>query len=79
MNISLTDVAIPADELTLAGHLRLPTETPSPGPAIVLTGPLTGVKEQVVGHYAARLAERGFATLEQLPQQVLIDRLCEES
>ncbi|MFA9445981.1 alpha/beta hydrolase [Egicoccus sp. AB-alg6-2] len=48
----------------LVGHLRLP-QAPGPGPwpGIVLTGPLTGVKEQVTGGYAARLSEFGFATL----------------
>jgi uncharacterized protein len=32
-------------------------------PAVVLTGPFSGVKEQVVGTYAARLRERGITTL----------------
>jgi fermentation-respiration switch protein FrsA (DUF1100 family) len=32
-------------------------------PALVLTGPLSGVKEQVVGGYAERLTEAGYATL----------------
>ena len=31
--------------------------------AVVLTGPFTGVKDQVVGTYAARLHERGLTTL----------------
>ena len=36
----------------------------SPGvPGIVLTGPFTGVKEQVVSVYARRLADAGLATL----------------
>jgi hypothetical protein len=32
-------------------------------PALAFTGPLSGVKDQVVGTYAAALAERGFVTL----------------
>lgn len=51
-----------ADGIPLVGHLRIP-DTDRPGPGIVLTGPFTGVKEQVVGHYAEQLANRGFATL----------------
>jgi uncharacterized protein len=49
--------------LTLVGHLRVTPERTAPGPAIVLTGPLSGVKEQVTGTYAAALAARGFVTL----------------
>ncbi|NNF55730.1 MAG: alpha/beta hydrolase [Acidimicrobiales bacterium] len=57
------NVRIMADELSLAGHLRLPDNQEKPLPALVFTGPFTGVKEQVAGQYAERLAERGFATL----------------
>ena len=32
-------------------------------PALTLTGPLSGVKDQVVGTYAERLADEGFVTL----------------
>lgn len=32
-------------------------------PGIVLAGPMTGVKEQVVGLYAERIAKHGFITL----------------
>jgi fermentation-respiration switch protein FrsA (DUF1100 family) len=49
-----------SDGITLVGELR------SAGPAapgIVLTGPFTGVKEQVTGLYADRLARAGFSTL----------------
>jgi uncharacterized protein len=49
--------------LELAGHLRLPTDDDGPHPALALTGPLTGVKDQVVGTYAEKLTEAGFATL----------------
>jgi fermentation-respiration switch protein FrsA (DUF1100 family) len=49
-------------DLELAGVLRLP-ESDTPLPGLVFTGPFTGVKDQVVGLYADRLAEAGFATL----------------
>jgi uncharacterized protein len=53
-------VTFTADGITLVGDLR----RAAPGsPAVVLTGPFTGVKEQVVGTYAARLHDRGFTTL----------------
>jgi hypothetical protein len=44
------------------GHLRFP-EAVSPAPAIVFTGPLSGVKEQVTGTYADKMAQAGFVTL----------------
>jgi fermentation-respiration switch protein FrsA (DUF1100 family) len=48
-----------SDGLRLSGVLRR-----SDGPwAIVLTGPFTGVKEQVTGDYAERLAAAGCTTL----------------
>ena len=51
-----------ARDVTLRGHLYLPGD-PGPRPALVLSGPYTGVKEQVVGTYARALAERGFVAL----------------
>ncbi|MFG2078668.1 alpha/beta hydrolase [Nonomuraea maritima] len=51
-----------SDGLTLTGDLRVP-EGVGPWPALVLTGPFTGVRDQVTGLYAARLAERGHVTL----------------
>lgn len=64
MTTTIQDVSIPVDDITLAGHLRLPEgDHTEPLPAIVFTGPFTGVKEQVAGQYADRLASRGFATL----------------
>jgi fermentation-respiration switch protein FrsA (DUF1100 family) len=52
-----------ADEGTeLIGLLRLPTAD-GLVPAVALTGPFTGVKDQVAGLYAERLAQAGFATL----------------
>ncbi|GAA2613057.1 alpha/beta hydrolase [Paractinoplanes durhamensis] len=48
-----------SDGLRLAGVLHR-TDDPQ---AIVLTGPFTGVKEQVTGVYAERFAAEGFTTL----------------
>jgi uncharacterized protein len=56
------DVSFESGGVRLAGHLRVPGGA-GPHPAVVLTGPFTGVKEQVTGTYAAALAERGIATL----------------
>ena len=65
--MSLERVTFPSQGLRLVGDLRLPEESPHAGPAglpgLVLTGPLTGVKDQVVGNYAERLSAEGFATL----------------
>jgi len=50
------------DGLTLVGDLRLP----SPGgraAGLVFTGPFTGVRDQVTGLYAERLAAAGYVTL----------------
>lgn len=55
-------VTFSSDGLRLVGELRVPN-TGGRRPALVFTGPLSGVKEQVVGRYAAALAERGFVTL----------------
>lgn len=64
MSSTIQDVSISVDDITLAGHLRLPeSRSGETLPAIVFTGPFTGVKEQVAGQYADRLADRGFATL----------------
>lgn len=63
MSATRHDVSFEVDGLTLAGHLRIPDDAAGPLPALVFTGPFTGVKEQVAGLYAAALAERGFVTL----------------
>jgi fermentation-respiration switch protein FrsA (DUF1100 family) len=49
-------------DIDLAGVLRIPASD-GPVPGLVFTGPFTGVKDQVVGLYADRLARAGFATL----------------
>ncbi|MDP9847073.1 alpha/beta hydrolase [Streptosporangium lutulentum] len=51
-----------SEGVELVGTLRLP-EAGGPVPAVALTGPFTGVKDQVAGVYADRLARDGFATL----------------
>lgn len=51
-----------SDTVELAADLHLP-EGDGPHPAVVLTGPFTGVKGQVVGVYARGLADRGIAAL----------------
>ncbi|HET9516696.1 MAG TPA: alpha/beta hydrolase [Actinoplanes sp.] len=58
--MNIERVTFTADGVPLVGHLAVA----DPGaPAVVLTGPFTGVKEQVVGTYAARLREQGLTTL----------------
>ncbi len=49
------------DGLTLVGDLRAPAGLRRP--ALVLTGPFTGTRDQVTGSYAARLADAGLVTL----------------
>ena len=61
--MSRRDVSFTSDGIELAGHLRLPAGRRGPGPAVVLTGPLSGVKEQVTGGYAERLTSAGYVTL----------------
>ncbi|MEL6465639.1 MAG: alpha/beta hydrolase [Pseudomonadota bacterium] len=46
----------------LVGDLHLP-DGDGPHPAVVMAGPMTSVKEQVTGTYAAALANQGFAAL----------------
>ena len=55
----MSRVAFRADGIKLVGNLDVATDAP----AVVLTGPFTGVKEQVVGTYARLLRERGVTTL----------------
>jgi fermentation-respiration switch protein FrsA (DUF1100 family) len=55
-------VEFDADGITLVGDLR----APSPGrrsAGLVFTGPFTGVRDQVAGLYAERLAGAGYVTL----------------
>lgn len=60
-DIRTEEVTFTSDGLTLVGTLRVPAA--ADGGAVVLTGPFTGVQEQVTGLYADRLARQGLITL----------------
>ncbi len=60
--IATETVTFSADGIELVGDVRFPVGAQS-APAVVLTGPFTGVRDQVTGLYADSLARRGFATL----------------
>jgi uncharacterized protein len=64
---STLDVRVPTDDgVELAAVVRYPHAAGPPGttrPAVVLTGPFTGVKEQVTGLYAEHLTGAGYVTL----------------
>ncbi|MFI6480224.1 alpha/beta hydrolase [Nonomuraea sp. NPDC050663] len=51
-----------SDGVTLVGDLRVPSGD-GPFPALVFTGPFTGVRDQVTGLYAERLTAEGYVTL----------------
>lgn len=55
-------VEFDSDGFTLAGNLHLPEPGTERG-AVVLTGPFSGVKDQVTGFYAERFARRGYVAL----------------
>jgi len=61
--VTVEPVEFVSDGLTLVADLRRPPDGDGRRPALVFTGPFTGVKEQVVGLYADRLARAGFITL----------------
>ncbi|HEV7976379.1 alpha/beta hydrolase [Amycolatopsis sp.] len=59
-----TAVTFPSAGLRLAGHLYTPDDRiGGRRPAIVVSHPMSGVKEQTAGLYAERLARAGFITL----------------
>ena len=58
-----TNVTFPSAGLNLAGHLYAPDDTEGPWPAIVVSHPMSGVKEQAAGLYAEQLARAGYVTL----------------
>ncbi|GAA2398568.1 alpha/beta hydrolase [Nonomuraea africana] len=55
-------VEFEVDGSTLVGDLRIPGGE-GPRPALVFTGPFTGVRDQVTGLYAERLTGKGYVTL----------------
>jgi fermentation-respiration switch protein FrsA (DUF1100 family) len=55
-------VTFSSDGIRLVGDIRVPPGS-GPHPAIALTGPFTGVRQQVTGRYARLLADAGFLTL----------------
>lgn len=55
-------VSFDIDGTPIVGHLHMPA-TKGRHPAVITGGPMTSVKEQVTGTYAAALAERGIAAL----------------
>ncbi|GAA2341837.1 alpha/beta hydrolase [Dactylosporangium salmoneum] len=62
--MSRSDVTFDSAGIRLAGHLYLPgTPSDSPRPALVVSHPGSGVKEQAAGLYARLLSERGYVTL----------------
>ncbi|MFJ9033913.1 alpha/beta hydrolase [Streptomyces sp. NPDC102274] len=59
-----TNVSFPSAGIKIAGHLYTPDgEAGAPRPAIVVSHPGSGAKEQTAGLYARRLADQGFVTL----------------
>ena len=57
-----TQFTFQSDGETLVGNLFLP-DRGSPVGAVIAVGPLTSVKEQAAGTYAAAMAGRGYAAL----------------
>lgn len=62
LKVKAERVRFGSEDLHLTGEFRH-AEGVHPQPGVVLTGPFTGVKEQVAGTYAKILASAGFATL----------------
>jgi fermentation-respiration switch protein FrsA (DUF1100 family) len=62
--MSRTSVTFDSAGVSLAGHYYVPDDDgAAPRPAIVVSHPGSGVKEQAAGLYAQRLADKGFVTL----------------
>jgi len=63
--VQTTRVTFPNNLTTMVGNLSSPSnlEKATQYPALVVVHPFGGVKEQVVGTYARKLAEKGYVTL----------------
>jgi len=61
--ITTERVRFPSGSNTLVGDLYRPVDAAEVGPAVVVTGSWTTVKEQMAGLYARRLAAEGLSTL----------------
>jgi uncharacterized protein len=60
-SITAERIVFRSEGITLAGDLRL-GDAAGEGSAVALTGPFTGVKEQVTGVYAGLLSRAGLTT-----------------
>jgi fermentation-respiration switch protein FrsA (DUF1100 family) len=60
--VKIERITFSSEGVELVGELRIP-EGDGARPAVALTGPFSGVKEQVLGTYAERLARAGLITL----------------
>ncbi|WP_214318524.1 alpha/beta hydrolase [Nonomuraea sediminis] len=60
--MTIEKVGFDSDGFSLVGDLHLPEPGTERG-AVVLTGPFSGVKDQVTGFYAERFARRGYVAL----------------
>ena len=62
--VDSADVSFTSEGISLAGTLHLPVrDAVLPVPGVAVTGPFTGVRDQVAGTYARGLARAGFAAL----------------
>src|SRR5262245_38895397 len=53
-----------SEEMKVIGNLfKLDNNKGTPLPAVLVAGAMTGVKEQVAGHYAERIAKADYVTL----------------
>jgi hypothetical protein len=64
--MSRTSITFDSAGISLAGHYYVPDDDGAvPRPAIVVSHPGSGLKEQAAGLYAQRLADKGFVTEDQ--------------
>ncbi len=65
MKSGLNNIELNSNGLKLKGHLYCPEnfDAEKQYPAIIFSNPVTGIKEQVVGNYAAAMAKKGYVAL----------------